>query len=540
MPNEYQKDGDIGFVGLNSRDNPSALPAGIVSQSQNFRLDRGVATVRKGLQRKTSLTIAGQTIYGSGTYLNSSGQEIFVFVVTDGLYSYNPATEIFSAKIVFPAGETITTQDGCDVVSAIDNVFISRGHSKRPLMWNLGVTVSVMPALGAGGGGAQFPNCNGLIYYSNRLAAIGADHSYTLPSPRSRDMVSVSNFLEWENWDSLDSMTFNSGGNDEVIAISPWTTNEALVFMRNSIFYASFGVSRYSTGEPLSTDSYVRTLVTDIGCMAKRSVVQANGGVMFLSDNGVYFLQPSQVGSNDATRLMTIADPISSPIDDIIQRINRNYAYRSVAAYWNNRYYLAVPLDSSTDNNVILVYNFILKNWESVDTYPSGFDVQNFLIAKKNNQRRLYTIDTDKGVFLMEELDYDEYENAVGTPVLPFVLPATLSTTSFTPIQIQAVLKTRRYSFGDVGDKRFSTVESEIISSAGGVVTTSVDVSNPDISTTIDSFGFSTTEDSRRSVPVRKIGTGIQTTYVSSNLRPSIRSTFIYATLQRKQNKSVY
>jgi hypothetical protein len=26
-------------------------------------------------------------------------------------------------------------------------------------------------------------------------------------------------------------------------------------------------------------------------------------------------------------------------------------------------YYLAVPLDDSVDNNCILVYNFILKNW---------------------------------------------------------------------------------------------------------------------------------------------------------------------------------
>lgn len=540
MPNEYQKDGDLAFIGLNSRDNPSALPAGIVSKSNNFRFDRGVATVRKGLKRKTSIAVAGQNVYGSGTYLNSSGQEVFLIVVTDGLYTYNPNSDIWSVKFTFPAGETITTQDGCDVVHAIDKVFITRGFAKRPLVWDMGVTVSVLPALGAGGSGAQFPNCKGLIYYSNRLAAIGADHTYTLPSLRSRDSVSISNFLSWHDWDSLDSMTFNNGGNDDVVAVSPWTTNEALVFMRNSIFYASFGVSRYVTGEPLSTDSYVRTLVTDIGCMAKRSVVQANGGVMFLSDNGVYFLQPSQVGSNDAMRLMTIADPISSPIDDIIQRINRTYAHRCVATYWNNRYYLAVPLDNSVDNNAILVYNFILKNWESIDSYPAGFDVFNFLIGKKDNQRRLFAVDSEQGVFMMEELEHDEYGNGTGTPVLPFYLPALLSSTSFTPNPIQASLKTRRYSFGDVTDKRFSTIESEMVSAAGGVIFTNAEVANPDSTTLIDTFGFSSAEDSRRSVPVRKIGTGLQVYYESVNLRPSIRSTFVYATIQRKQNKSIY
>jgi hypothetical protein len=61
---------------------------------------------------------------------------------------------------------------------------------------------------------------------------------------------------------------------------------------------------------------------------------------------------------------------------------------------------LAVPLDDSTDNNCILVYNFILKNWESVDTYPAGFDLFRFVVGKKSNQSRLFGFDTDQGVFL--------------------------------------------------------------------------------------------------------------------------------------------
>jgi hypothetical protein len=541
MPSEYLKDGDIAFVGLNSRDNPSSLPQGIVTQSQNFRLDRGVATVRKGLQRKTIGALIGQTIYGCGSYLDSTGQEIFLFAVNDGLYRYNPQTETLSAKINFPVGETITTQDGCDVVHAIDKVFISRGIAKRPLYWDLGVTITAMTALGSAvGTGGQFPNCSGLLYYANRLIAIGADHSVTLPSTRSRDTVCVSNFLEWTHWDLADAFTFNNGGNDEVVAISPWTINEALVLMRNSIFYASFGVDRYVSGDGLSTDSFTKTLVTDIGCMAKKSVVQANGGIVFLSDNGVYFLQPSQVGANDAMRLLTLADPLSAPIDDVIQRINRAYAHRAVATYWNNRYYLAVPLDGSSDNNAVLVFNFILKNWESVDVYPAGFDAFDFLIGKKNNQRRMFVIDTDEGVFLAEQLNWDEYGGSTGTPILPFYLPATLSPLSFTPNQITGLLKTRRYTFNTLGDKRFSTAETELVCDAGSQITTVSEVVNPDAITTIDVFGSQYTEDSKRSVPVRKIGTGVQLTFTTANLRPSIRSSFIYATSQIKNNQSKY
>ena len=539
MPNEYQRDGDIGFVGLNSRDNPSALPTGIVSQSQNFRLDRGVATVRKGLQRKTIGALIGQIIYGVGTYINSSGQEVIIAVVTDGLYSYNPQSETLSAKVSFPAGETITTQDGCDVVTAVDKVYISRGFSKRPLVWDLTTGITALPTSGAG---HPFPNCTGMLYYANRMIVLGKYHAEA-NTLRNYDTVSVSNFLDFANWDAVDAFTINNGGNDQVVGVAPWTLNEFLVFMRNSIFYVNTGTDRYTSGDGLSATSSLKTLATDIGCSARKSVVQAGGGVFFLSDNGIYFLQP-QPASAESMKLLTMADPISAPIDDIIQRINKTYAYRSVATYWNNRYYLAIPLDSSVDNNAILVYNFILRQWESVDTYPAGFDIFDFVIAKKDNQRRMYGVDTDKGIFLMEQLDVDEYQDwavgdpNAGEPLLPFYLPATLEALSFPHNAINATLKTRRYSFNSIGDKRFSTAEVEMVADAGSQIQTIAEVYNPDISTTIDTFGAQFTEDSARRNGIRKIGTGIQLQFVSSNLRPSIRSAYIYATVQKQTNTS--
>jgi hypothetical protein len=45
------RDGDAGFVGFASRLNPVTLPAGMLQDSVNMRLDRGVATTRKGAKR---------------------------------------------------------------------------------------------------------------------------------------------------------------------------------------------------------------------------------------------------------------------------------------------------------------------------------------------------------------------------------------------------------------------------------------------------------------------------------------------------------
>lgn len=744
MANEYLKDGDIGFVGLNSRDNPSALSKGIVSKSQNFRLDRGVAQARKGLQRKTAGDIIGQTIYGTGTYIQPDGQEIIVLVVANGLYTYNPETEAISAKVYFPnritgatltssdalivtvtktahglingdsvyvecslagysglfvisshttntftytmpavssygavgstscsysASELITTPEGCDVCNAMDKIFISRGFNKRPLMWDLATTIIALPTSGAG---HEFPNCSTLLYYANRLIAIGKYHIE--PNPlRNYDTVSVSNFLDYTDWDVADAFTINNGSNDHLVGVAPWTLNEFLVFMRNSIFYVNVGSNRYVTGDALSNDSYVKTLATDIGCSSRKSVVQAGGGVFFLSDNGVYFLQP-QPASAESMKLLTMADPISAPIDDVIQRINRNYASNAVATYWNNRYYLAVPLDDSTVNNTVLVYNFILRQWESVDTYPSlvatknslvadtagivqggytpttyypvvvqkynaplhGFAIgdyvnctfglddgyvipsgtyqvqgkltgafiihiprsafpvepfdgsawifgvdftcsfakaesvslKEFIVVKKNNQRRMFLVDNFQGVFLTEQLDYDEFGDATGGPILPvpiigvdtpesianglygnLILVSSLDPNgnpnpnviildpaSFSKNDINAVLETRQYTLDNINDKRFSSYEANILTSGGERIETYAKVDNPDLTVRVDSLGSSSVEDFNRSNPIRKTGSGLILKFVSYSKRPSIRSSFIYATQQKKNN----
>ena len=527
----YQKDGDSGFIGLNSRDNPSALPQGYVSESINYRLDRGVATPRKGLQRKTLEPLAGHIIYGSCTYIDSTGQEIIVAVTTDKLWHYNPKTENLATAVSFPTGETITTSDGCDLVQAMDKVFISRGYNKRPLIWDMATTITAIPSLT--GTAHEFPNCSQLLYYGNRLLAQGKYHSDTNTN-RNRDSVSVSNYLDHEHWDILDVFTFNNGGNDQVVAVAPWTLNEFTVFMRQSIFYVNIGLGRYVTGDGLAGDSFIKTLVSDIGCVAKRSVVQAGGGIIFLSDNGVYMMNPTQVGSNESLRLLTSETPLSAPIDDVIQRINRDYVHRSVATYWNNRYYLAVPVDGSTKNNAVLIYNFILKAWESVDTYPEGIDVFNFCIAKKDNQRRLFIIDTEQGIFLTEQLNYDEYGDALGIPTIPAYLPFYLGETMYESNLIQSSLTTRRYIFNTFNDKRFSSTEIDLQFQAGSAIETQALIANEDTSITVDNYGSGSDNDETRRTPIRKFGTGVQLKFIAKSLRPSVRSAFIYGTTRSK------
>jgi hypothetical protein len=523
----YATDGDQGFIGLNSRDNPVTLQQGLVTKSQNFRFNRGIAEVRKGAKRYTFEALVGQTVFGCCTYTNSNGNEVFVLVVSDGLYVYDPDTNTESVKIQFPAGETISSSDLVDVYQAQGSgyVYITRGFSKTTLRWDGQVLATGHVVVPSNTAHHNYPNSIHAIYYGNR-------HIVQI----DQNTIRVSHYLEDSKWSALDMFSISDGSNDKLVAIAPWTLNEFVIFMRNSIFYASVGVGAYLLSDPATEDnSYVKSLATDIGCLAKRSIVQAGGGILFLSDNGVYLLNPASASgasqaSPEGVRLITLSEPVSAPIDDVIQRINYNYIQNACAIYWENRYYLAVPLDSSEVNNAVLVFNFINKSWESVDVYPSGFDIHKFLVAKKGNRRRLWAVDKNDGVFLLEELNWDEYGAGVGTPKLDDPLcrldteGCRFTTTSYTPNTIQGILTTRAYTFQTHEDKRFSTVKSDLNFNESGEIDIDFITTNPDTETGLIAFSPISNEDYLLRLPVRKIAYSSQVRFTVNSYRPTIRS----------------
>jgi hypothetical protein len=521
--------GDKAFIGLNSRDNPIAIPAGFVSRAENIRFDRGTISVRKGLERLTTGGLVGETVYSSGVYINASGQEIIVICLGTSLYAYNPNTMSMGGPYNYPAGETITDPTVVSVFQAMDKVYITRGLNKRPFVFDYTtLAITQLPTTGH-----QFPNSTFGIYYGNRIIV-----------QNSVDSIAVSHYLDAQSFSMSDMFRINDGGNDTLVSICPWTLNEFVVMMRNSIFYVSVGTGNYDVGDNIAADAYVKSLAVDVGCAAKRSVVQAGGSIIFLSDNGVYALNPQAAGAGttntpEGMRLLTVAEPLSSPIDDVIQRINRTHSDKAVGIYWGNRYYLAVPLDGNTTNNHVLVYNFINKAWESVDSFPAGFDVMNFIVAKKGSQRRLFALDDQQGVFLMEELDFDEYGNSTGTPVLPFTIPETLSELSFQQYQIAGLCDTRTYIFDSMEDKRFTSLEYDLQIPVGSSVRASSLTQNPDTLRVLDEYGSNADgEDATRRVPIRKTAYGIRIRFEAVYKRPVIRGVLVDATIPGRNTQS--
>ena len=227
----------------------------------------------------------------------------------------------------------------------------------------------------------------------------------------TRDEIAVSDILDSDTYDQVyANFRFNAGTADFTVGLHSFSDDKLLVFNRNSIHLV------VSSGN-LST-AQTQLLTNEVGCVARDSIIQVGNNVLFLSDNGVY-------GANfqDLYNLRGNEVPLSEPINNTIKLINKDLWSKSSGVYFDNRYYLAVPLDEEVVNvdaegnvsasfnraqfnNRVIIYNFLNKQWESVDNVAdSSFEFKKLIVAGDGSNRGVYTISTNGGIHKLDELD---------------------------------------------------------------------------------------------------------------------------------------
>jgi hypothetical protein len=156
------------------------------------------------------------------------------------------------------------------------------------------------------------------IYHQRRLVmpfnytVDNAVDSFT--SKAALDEVIASDILDTDTYDQIYAQyRFNAGTADFVVGLHSFAEDTLLVFNRNSIHTVQ-------NSTDLSNAS-VRLLTNEIGCLARKSIVQVGNRVLFLSDNGVYSTE-----FIDEYNLRGTGTPLSESINSTIQRINKNYA----------------------------------------------------------------------------------------------------------------------------------------------------------------------------------------------------------------------
>lgn len=253
------------------------------------------------------------------------------------------------------------------------------------------------------------------------------------------DELIASDILDTNTYDQIyANFRFNAGTADFIVGLHSFSEDVLVVFNRNSIHLVA--------NSRVLNNATARLLTDEIGCLARKSIQQIGNQILFLSDNGVY-----GVSFLDEYNLRGTELPLSESIDATIQRINKSHQSKAVSVYFDNRYYLAVPLDNSQENNTIIIYNFLNQQWESIDTVSTeGFHVTNMFVAGDG---------ADKGVYVVSDLGgINKLESRVdGNDRITTIIGGALQT-----LQVPGSVKTRQFTFNNLDRKKWRSFEMHV------------------------------------------------------------------------------
>lgn len=406
-----------------------------------------------------------------------------------------PTTNAF--KITVPSG---TTPD------ASDNIKVRR--IKPPIYWSLD------PATDFSRPDDGIPDV-GITYRRLRSTPWGSYINNRLIVPDGKQNVMISDILDPDTFDIYwQSFRVGTGGNDFVVAVHPWVEGSVLVFCRKSIWLAQIGQYPSPDGSSFTTQTGISnlTLLTDeIGCRARRSIATAGQYIYFLSDNGVYRLD-----SRLDLKLRGDTKPLSDPVNDQISDLNSELAGESVGFYFDNRYYLAVPLVNATDgNNGVFIYSQLNEAWETRDVY--GFGVNSFIVCDISNRRRVVISNRAGKLMLLDELEAgDDSTDSSVNVVSP----------------VNGLIRTRRYGFGSMSTKRFVRSLADVVLPNTGSITVKALTINPDAEITLVPGQTNTSglaEDYTLKQPIRQKAHYAELEFVTTANRPEIRNVSIEA-----------
>jgi len=477
----------------------------------------------------SSIVATDFTKVQSGTYTQPVELDSTGFTITNGLATVNVSNTLAAGdNVVLTAagGSTLTTGDSFVVSEASSSsfkFFVNTDDVADQADVHFTKRVSV------GLGFIHMPAPPFATYHQRRLVmpfqflSTGTD---TFETRNIRDEVIASDVLDTDTYDQVFAQyRFNAGTSDFVVGLHSFAEDKLLVFNRNSIHIVTNTTDLKGASTQVLTD--------EVGCVARKSIKQVGNQVIFLSDNGVYGTQ-----FLDEYNLRGTETPLSEPINESIQRINKNAQENAVAVYFDNRYYIAVPLDSSTNNNAILIYNFLNKQWESIDTVnDANYHISNLLVLGDGDKRGVYAVNDIGGVHRIDHRvdGVDRVSTQIGGTEQNILIPAALTT--------------RQYTLGTLDRKRWKEFDLHIESSDTNTSDLNIDfeTENPDDTGTIGTLSsfngeaLAISEDvSIRGRIGNRRGYGIQFTFNSTVGRPIIRAIEVRgATTMRSTNKAI-
>ena len=435
-------EGDRGWLGVDMRRDPGQLEAGLAALGINLRFRDGRPAPRKGIRLLSwgaraeagygpgDILPYGQ-VAGAGVFNDPIGGGVWLIIATQsGVYKTRPGTT--GSQMPLPAGTTIPAR--VQILQTFSGLVMLRGEDDDPIYCDdLDEGWKTLPV--PTGGTRPLPASDNGIYFANRLFVIdrsGLSASY-------RDLVFVSDFgstTDTLKGDALyNAFRINQGSRDALVALYKFNETTLLAFKEDSVYAVS---NIYGTNADISANARLDSISTEYGIRSAKAVVQVGNDVWFLAHRrGV-----CSIRQTEQNKLQGVDVPISRDIEPLIQRINWQYADNATMAFWDNKVYVAVPLDSADYNNAVLVYDTLTQRWCGHDE-AAVIQVFDWLKLPYGGEIRLIYISDDGYVCLYEDGLLDQ-------------IPGTLGT--WTKASVATTFRSRGYGANIPGRKRFGEV----------------------------------------------------------------------------------
>jgi hypothetical protein len=335
-----------------------------------------------------AMTAYGVTVWASGTYSDpnapDSDWKVLVGPTSAGFYSFGKN----SVNIAYPTGYLVSQQS--TMVQSNNLLFIFPGEGQTPIYWDgnwNGAFIEVPDYAGGIPGFASIPESNQATYCQNRLWVVNG-----------KDRVAASDVLDFTAYDEISNdFNLNTGSSDYIVTSYPFGDNGLVVFK-----YKSSILLQNVQG---SLNDVTATEVTrQLGIIGINAVTAVGPDLVYMTDRDITTIQ-----LNLQNNLQAATEPLSRNIKSIIGRVNWPQAYRVSMAYWDNKLYVALPLDNSATINTVLVYNFITKQWWGEWNFDSalGMDIQGFVVGNYNGTVRLHVVTSDGRIFVTGQSNVD-------------------------------------------------------------------------------------------------------------------------------------
>lgn len=337
------QDIDRVFIGVREL-NPGEIAPGYVTKARNMRFTNGEATPRLGVaklpwtNRLTSQSPHTQPfarVYGAAEFNESLGVSWLIIAADGKVFRCQQYTA--AAEVPLPPGVSITSD--VSFTQTRSGLVMWRGWDDPLIMPSLetGFTTMVMqPNITETVGNENDLDGTLTIPPADRGDWIGNRLFFPFVTDTELDLVGISDYGNATRYRGIrDQGRINQGSSDRLLRIVQLVDNVAVCFKEASIYVLSN--VKYDLQE-----MRLDTLAEKYGLCSPKAVANTGKDLWFLSPKrGV-----CSVALTEQNKIQGVDLPKSWTIQDTIDRINWGIAARTATAtYFNNRFYLAVPLD---------------------------------------------------------------------------------------------------------------------------------------------------------------------------------------------------